>query len=74
MSDKLFSLKNKTALVTGGARGIGRACSAALANAGARLAIVDMDEVAGRKVAAAFQARGCDAIFVPAPGCVHRPR
>jgi len=64
MSDSLFDLKNKTALVTGGARGIGRACAAALANAGARVVIVDLDEVAGRKAAAALQARVGDAIFV----------
>ena len=35
-----ISLKNKTALVTGAGKGIGRACSIALAEAGANLIII----------------------------------
>lgn len=40
------SLKNKVALVTGGAQGIGLACAAALGNAGARVVIADVDQPA----------------------------
>ena len=47
---KKINLKNKTALVTGAGKGIGRACAIALAEAGANLIIIsrtkkDLDEV-----------------------------
>ena len=47
---KKYNLKNKTALVTGAGKGIGRACAIALAEAGANLVIIsrtkkDLDEV-----------------------------
>ena len=37
---KKISLKNKTALVTGAGKGIGKACAIALAEAGANLIII----------------------------------
>jgi NAD(P)-dependent dehydrogenase (short-subunit alcohol dehydrogenase family) len=47
---KKYNLKNKTAIVTGAGKGLGRACAIALAEAGANLIIVsrtkkDLDEV-----------------------------
>ena len=47
---KKFNLKNKTAVVTGAGKGLGRACAIALAEAGANLIIIsrtkkDLDEV-----------------------------
>ena len=47
---KKINLKNKTALVTGAGKGIGKACSIALAEAGANLIIIsrtkkDLDKV-----------------------------
>ncbi len=36
---KKINLKNKTALVTGAGKGLGRACSIALAEAGAKVVI-----------------------------------
>jgi len=47
----MFSLKNKTALVTGGASGIGAAIAQCLAEAGANIWIVDRDSVQGLEVA-----------------------
>ncbi len=41
-----FSLKGKTALVTGSGRGIGRAIASALASAGASVMLNDLDEAA----------------------------
>ena len=45
-------LRDKVALVTGGASGIGRATAFALAEAGAELVVADVDEDGGRAVAA----------------------
>jgi len=47
---KKINLKNKTALVTGAGKGLGRACSIALAEAGAKVVILsrtksDLDKV-----------------------------
>lgn len=62
----LFDLTGKKALVTGAAVGIGRGCALALAQAGADVAIVDIDERTGRKTAAEIQALGRDSMFVTA--------
>lgn len=42
--EKLFSLKNKTAIVTGGLGILGKAFCAALAGSGANVVVVDIDE------------------------------
>lgn len=44
-------LADKTAFVTGAGRGIGRACARLLAEAGARVAVVDHDEAAAKETA-----------------------
>lgn len=46
-----FDVRGKTAIVTGGARGIGLACAQALAKRGARIAIVDLDQTASNTAA-----------------------
>ena len=59
-------LTGKTALVTGGTSGIGRATSVALAAAGARVAISGRDKERGQDVVEAIRAAGGSALFLPA--------
>src|ERR1700760_1994735 len=47
----VFSLKDKTALVTGAASGIGAAIAETFAAAGARVFVVDRDETNGHQIA-----------------------
>ena len=53
----MFSLKNKTALVTGAASGIGAAVAETFAQAGATVWIVDRDEANGRATADRVQGK-----------------
>lgn len=60
-----MDLKGKTALVTGGARGIGRAVSSALAEAGANVVIhYNASSAAAEALAAELTARGTDCRIV----------
>jgi NAD(P)-dependent dehydrogenase (short-subunit alcohol dehydrogenase family) len=58
------SLRDKTAVVTGGASGIGRALCLAFAREGARVAVADVDEAGMAKTAAEVAATGSRAITV----------
>ncbi|MFQ5417576.1 MAG: SDR family NAD(P)-dependent oxidoreductase [Myxococcota bacterium] len=59
-------LSGRLAVVTGAASGIGRAAALALAAAGARIAVVDRDEIGGADACAAIRASGSDGIFMAA--------
>ncbi|MEC9482603.1 MAG: SDR family NAD(P)-dependent oxidoreductase [Halomonas sp.] len=59
-------LKNKVALITGGAGGCGRAAAELFAREGARVAILDLPTSAGEQVAAGINDAGGSACFVPA--------
>lgn len=59
-------MSGKTALVTGGGSGIGRAAVLAFAKAGARVAVVDRDATEGRGTVAAVEAVSGSAIFLEA--------
>jgi NAD(P)-dependent dehydrogenase (short-subunit alcohol dehydrogenase family) len=53
-----FRLDGKVAMVTGGARGLGRVCALALADAGADVAVIDLEAAQAEPVAAEIRRRG----------------
>ena len=57
-------MRGKSAIITGGAVGIGRACALKLAEEGAAVAITDLNESAGAQVVDEIRRGGGDAIFV----------
>jgi 3-oxoacyl-[acyl-carrier protein] reductase len=59
-------LKNKVALVTGGARGIGKAIVLELASQGAHIVISDIDEMGAKKTADEAKALGIQSISIKA--------
>ncbi|MFD1634286.1 SDR family NAD(P)-dependent oxidoreductase [Haloplanus ruber] len=61
-----FRLDGQTAVVTGGNRGIGRAISTALAEAGANVVVANRDEAAGERAAADIATTtGAETLAVP---------
>ena len=60
----LESLSGRTAVVTGGASGIGRALALALARGGARVVVADLDEPRMAEVVSTVRAMGGEAIAV----------
>lgn len=61
-----FDLTGKTAIVTGGAQGIGRSFCHALGEAGAKIAVVDIDETYIDIMLKELQAKGIDSIAIKA--------
>ncbi|MEV5612186.1 glucose 1-dehydrogenase [Streptomyces sp. NPDC052225] len=61
----VYDLTGRTALVTGGAQGLGAAMAEALVRAGAAVVVGDVDEEAGRAEVEALRKRGGTAGFVP---------
>jgi 3(or 17)beta-hydroxysteroid dehydrogenase len=59
---RAMSERDRTALVTGGASGIGRAAALALAADGVRVCVTDLDEAGARAVAADASARADGAV------------
>jgi NAD(P)-dependent dehydrogenase (short-subunit alcohol dehydrogenase family) len=61
---QLLSLEGKVAMVTGAASGIGRGISMRLAEMGASVAILDIDDTKGRETAAEIETLGGEAGFL----------
>jgi len=59
----LFSLSNKTAVVTGASKGIGKSIAQLFAAQGADVHILDMDEEAGEEVAREINDNGGEVLF-----------
>jgi NAD(P)-dependent dehydrogenase (short-subunit alcohol dehydrogenase family) len=57
-------VKDKVALVTGGAMGIGRACAMTLAREGAAVVVTDIQDADGNKVVEEINASGGDARYI----------
>lgn len=60
----MISLQGKVAVVTGGARGIGKTCSMMLAQAGANIVVSDVDLAGAEQVAEEIRALGREALAV----------
>jgi len=62
-----FSLRNRVAVVTGGGQGIGEGIAARLSAAGAKVAVLDVNEEAAKSVAKSFEGMGvpCDVSSAP---------
>lgn len=57
------TLEGKVALVTGGGRGLGRACATLLAREGAKVVVVDFNPEVGREACDAIEAAGGEALY-----------
>ncbi|MFW6077508.1 MAG: SDR family NAD(P)-dependent oxidoreductase [Hyphomicrobiales bacterium] len=60
----MAALTGKTAVITGGAKGIGLACARRMAADGANVVIADVEEEAGERAAADLSQQGGEALFV----------
>lgn len=70
----MFSLKNKTALVTGAASGIGAAIAETFATAGARVVVVDRDESNGEQIANRIRGSFLNVDVASADDCLEAAR
>ncbi len=58
-----MSMKDRVAVITGGAAGIGKACAIRFAHEGMRLVLADLDEQDGERTLETLREMGADAVF-----------
>src|SRR5579864_4228688 len=61
---RFLSLEGKVAMVTGAASGIGRGIAIRMAELGAFVALLDIDDIKGRESAAEIEAQGGEVVFL----------
>src|SRR6476661_9880238 len=71
-ADPMDRLTGKVAIVTGAGSGIGRESALLFAREGARVAVAEVNDEAGRKVVAEIENAGGEALFVHADVSVAR--
>ena len=59
-----MKLSNKTAIITGGASGMGGATSKLFCKEGAKVAILDINEKAGHEIVSEINLSGGEAVFL----------
>ncbi|MFP3921552.1 MAG: SDR family NAD(P)-dependent oxidoreductase [Dichotomicrobium sp.] len=59
-----MNIDGRVAIISGAARGIGRACASRLAHAGAKIVVADISESLGEEVADGLRGGGHDAKFI----------
>lgn len=59
-----MKLYNKVAVITGAAKGIGKCIGQRMAQEGAAIAILDFDEILGKKTEQDFKKQGVNALFI----------
>ena len=61
-----MSFKDKVAIVTGAASGIGKSCSLSFAEKGVKVIVVDLNKKGAEKTTLEIQRKGSEAIFIKA--------
>jgi len=64
--DKAMRLKDKVAIITGGAKGIGKATAFLFAREGAKVVITDLDKENSERTAREIEKRKGEVLFIPA--------
>jgi NAD(P)-dependent dehydrogenase (short-subunit alcohol dehydrogenase family) len=59
-----MSLSGKVVIITGAARGIGRACAERFVREGAKVVVADIDQARGQETATAISGGGTETLFV----------